>query len=103
MLPLLYDSVKEVINDHPSWLQGRKVHFTADLWSGGQHGYLLLTAPWWQPEDLSSGRALVTGPQGEALALLPGYKSILLQLQHMKAQAMGSSCPCCRSGHQRGR
>ena len=47
VLPSLYDSVREVVRDHFTWVQRCKVHFTVDLWSGGQHSYLLLTAPWW--------------------------------------------------------
>ena len=43
---------------------------------------------WWQLEDLCCGRALATGLQEEALVLPPGYRSILLQVQHMEAQTM---------------
>ena len=84
--PLLYDSVREVVRDHFSWLQGRKVHFTVGLWSGGQHCYLSLRAHWGQPEDLSSGRVSVTGLQGEAFALPPGDRSVLLQVRHMETR-----------------
>ncbi|KAJ7322726.1 hypothetical protein JRQ81_019013 [Phrynocephalus forsythii] len=54
-----------------------------------QHGCLSLMAHWWHLEDLRSDRALVAGLQGEALILPPGYKSILLQVQHAEAQATG--------------
>ena len=84
VLTLLYDSVHEVASD-----QGHKVHFTVDLWSGGQHGPPSLTAHWCQPEDLRSGRASVTGLQGEALVLPPDDRSVLLQAQDMAAWVMG--------------
>ena len=44
---------------------------------------------WWQPEDLRSGKALVTGPQGEAHVLPSGYSSVLLQTWHTEARATG--------------
>lgn len=68
-----------------SQAQGEKVHFIMDMWSGVDHGYLSLTIHWWQPKDMKSGRASDTGMQGEALVLLPGYRSILLQVQHMES------------------
>ena len=37
--------------------------------SSGHHRYLSLTVHWWQPEDLKTGKALATWPQGEALLL----------------------------------
>ena len=66
----------------------RGIRCTSQRTCGSQNDYLSFIVHWWQPEDLRSGRALVTGLQGEVLVLSPGCSSILLQTRDMEAQVM---------------
>ncbi|KAJ7341455.1 hypothetical protein JRQ81_005564 [Phrynocephalus forsythii] len=70
--------------------RGRKIHFTSDLWTGGHHGYLSLTAHWWQPKEVLDTRASQEQLHGDPQGSTPrGYRVVLLQAQSMEDSAKG--------------
>ncbi|KAJ7324562.1 hypothetical protein JRQ81_017582 [Phrynocephalus forsythii] len=90
VIPPLFESVRDMVRALLQAARGRKIHFTSDLWTGGHHGYLSLTAHWWQPKEVLDTRASQEQLQGEPQGSTPrGYRVVLLQAQSMEDSAKG--------------
>ncbi|KAJ7344517.1 hypothetical protein JRQ81_000467 [Phrynocephalus forsythii] len=90
VIPSLYESVRDMVRALLQAARGRKIHFTSNLWTGGQHGYLSLMAHWWQPNEVFDTRASQEELQGEPQGSTPrGYRVVLPQAQSMEDSAKG--------------
>ncbi|KAJ7329291.1 hypothetical protein JRQ81_015465 [Phrynocephalus forsythii] len=90
VIPSLYESVRDMIRALLQAATGRKIAFTSDFWTGGHHGYLSLTAHWWQPKEVLEPRTSQEQLQGEPQGSTPrGYRVVLLQAQSTEDNAKG--------------
>ncbi|KAM4795813.1 LOW QUALITY PROTEIN: zinc finger BED domain-containing protein 4-like [Rhinophrynus dorsalis] len=86
IVPSLYKSCVGLLKELLGKAGGQSVHFTTDLWSApsGQHGFLSLTAHWWQPNVLKD--TLIATTSSGAVAKQAGDRSFLLHAEVMDQQ-----------------
>ncbi|KAM4723059.1 LOW QUALITY PROTEIN: zinc finger BED domain-containing protein 4-like [Rhinophrynus dorsalis] len=86
IVPSLYQSCVGLLKELLGKAGGQSVHFSTDLWSApsGQHGFLSLTAHWWQPNVLQD--TLIATSSSSAVAKQAGHRSFLLHAEVMDQQ-----------------